>query len=88
MPYGERYHIWDVARTEQVISKRVPSMQTLTSLIQNEHLNPNFSQHTEWRRGYYNQERTWEAGPPKPGDVNEIVRRHTSQKLFCCSRVL
>ena len=40
------------------------------------------SEQAEWRRGYYNQERTWEAGPPKPGDVNEIVRRHTSQKLF------
>ena len=40
------------------------------------------SEPIEWRRGYYNQERTWEAGPPKPVDVNEIVRRHTSQKSF------
>ena len=36
----------------------------------------------EWRRGFYTQARSWEAPPPEPGHVNEIVRRHMGQKQF------
>ena len=33
-----------------------------------------------WRRGFWNAERTWEGTGPKPGDINEVVRRHLQQK--------
>lgn len=34
----------------------------------------------KWRRGFWNSEKTWEGSGPKPGQINEIVRRHGSQK--------
>jgi predicted acyl esterase len=33
-----------------------------------------------WRRGFYQGEKSWEKEGPKPGDVNEVVRRYASQK--------
>lgn len=33
-----------------------------------------------WRRGFWNAEKSWEGTGPKPGDVNEVVRRHAAQK--------
>lgn len=35
-----------------------------------------------WRRGFYTGERTWEGEGPKPGHVNELVRRHAAQREF------
>ena len=34
----------------------------------------------KWRRGFWNSEKTWEGSGPKPGQINDIVRRHGSQK--------
>lgn len=36
----------------------------------------------EWRRGFWNAEKSWEGTGPKPGEVNEVIRRHQSQKTF------
>ena len=33
-----------------------------------------------WRRGFWQGERPWEQKGPKPGDINEFVRRHLAQK--------
>ena len=33
-----------------------------------------------WRRGFYQGEKSWEKEGPKPGHLNEVVRRYTSQK--------
>lgn len=35
---------------------------------------------SRWRRGFYQGEKTWEKEGPRPGEVNEVVRRHASQK--------
>ena len=34
----------------------------------------------KWRRGFWNYERSWEGTGPKPGEINEVVRRHIAQK--------
>ena len=33
-----------------------------------------------WRRGYYDQPRSWESEGPGPGDINDITRRFSAQK--------
>ena len=34
----------------------------------------------DWRRGFWQGERPWEQKGPKPGDINELVRRRLAQK--------
>lgn len=33
-----------------------------------------------WRRGYYDQPRSWEETGPEPGDQNSLTRRYAAQK--------
>ena len=33
-----------------------------------------------WRRGFWKSEKSWEGTGPRPGQINEVVRRHGAQK--------
>ena len=38
------------------------------------------AENVPWRRGYYDQPRSWESDGPGPGDVTDITRKFMAQK--------
>ena len=38
------------------------------------------TENVPWRRGYYDQPRSWESDGPGPGDVTDITRKFMAQK--------
>ena len=36
----------------------------------------------EWKRAYFEGEKTWEMPPPDPSDTTQLSRRHEEQKMY------